>query len=96
MSEFELAFAGVLWLAGTTSIASLMVNSVALAAIMDIDEKIFAALMPRQIQAEMDGLQPFTATYSRRSSQVESMLLTTVTAGGMLICSWGVRLSVVS
>ncbi|CAE7269885.1 unnamed protein product, partial [Symbiodinium sp. KB8] len=76
-----LLYAGVLWLAGTTSIASLMVNSVALAAIMDIDEKIFAALMPRQIQVEMDGLQPFTATYSRRSSQVESMLLSAVTAG---------------
>ena len=76
-----LLYAGVLWLAGTTSIAALMVNSVALAAIMDIDEKIFAALMPRQIQAQMEMLHPFTATYGRKASQLESMLLSILTSG---------------
>ena len=77
-----LLYAGVLWLAGTTSIASLMVNSVALAAIMDIDEKMFAALMPRQIQVEMQTLSPFAATFSRWASQLESVLLNTVISGG--------------
>ena len=76
-----LLYAGVLWLAGTTSIASLMVNSVAMAAIMDIDEKMFAALMPRQIQVKMEMLHPFTATYSRRASQLESVCVAALISG---------------
>ncbi|CAK9035270.1 Uncharacterized protein SCF082_LOCUS21221, partial [Durusdinium trenchii] len=67
--------AGILWLAGTTSIEDLMVNGVALVTIINVDEKLFAALMPRRIQRKVEELYAVTPRSSKRGSQAESLVL---------------------
>eukprot|EP00913_Durusdinium_trenchii_P027660 g25941.t1 len=51
-----LLYAGVLWLAGTTSITDLILNAVALSATLQVDEMIFAALMPKKIQINIQEM----------------------------------------
>ena len=48
-----LLYGGILWLANTTSIKDLVLNAVALGAILDVDEMFFAALMPKKIQIKI-------------------------------------------
>ncbi|CAJ1382762.1 unnamed protein product [Effrenium voratum] len=79
-----LLHAGILWLAGTTSIAELMVNGVALVAILDVDEKLFASLMPRRIQAKVDELHAVKLRWSKTQGQVESLVLVVCIAGVLL------------
>lgn len=67
-----LLLAGILWLARTTSITELMLNSVALSAILDVDEFLFVALTPLQLQHAVQALEPIRVRYSRRRSQCET------------------------
>ena len=50
-----LLYAGVVWLANTTSITELMLNAVALGAVLQVDEMFFAALMPKKIQIKIQA-----------------------------------------
>ena len=52
-----LLYAGILWLGNTTSITDLMLNAVALGAVLDVDEMFFAALMPKKIQIKIQDLE---------------------------------------
>ena len=78
-----LLVAGILWLARTTSIEELMLNAVALNAILDVDEFLFAGMTPIKVQHAVQSLEPIHVRYSRRRSQCEtlvhvSLILTTV------------------
>ncbi|CAJ1387407.1 unnamed protein product [Effrenium voratum] len=70
-----LLYAGVLWLAGTTSITDLILNAVALSAILEVDEMVFAALMPKKVQISIQDLEAIKVKYSKFRSSVESMFL---------------------
>ncbi|CAE7292214.1 NLRC3, partial [Symbiodinium microadriaticum] len=67
-----LLVAGILWLARTTSISELMLNAVALNAILDVDEFLFNGLTPMKFQHAIQSLTPMTVKYSRRRSEWES------------------------
>ncbi|CAK9067330.1 Vacuolar protein sorting-associated protein 11-like [Durusdinium trenchii] len=67
--------AGIRWLAQTTSITELMLNAVALNAILDVDEFLFAGFTPITIQLAVQNLEPLRMKYSRRRSQAESLFL---------------------
>ena len=54
--------AGILWLARTTSIEELMLNAVALNAILDVDEFLFAGMTPINIQHSIQSLKPIKVT----------------------------------
>jgi len=79
-----LLYAGCRWLAGTTSITELILNAVALAAVLEIDEMVFAALMPKKIQICIQDLEAIKVRYSRVRSQVESAFLLALIFGLML------------
>ncbi|CAJ1398520.1 unnamed protein product [Effrenium voratum] len=79
-----LLYAGIVWLANTTSISDLMLNAVALGAVLDVDEMFFAALVPKKIQIKIQDLEAIKITYSRGRSQVESVLLVLAMTGLML------------
>eukprot|EP00439_Symbiodinium_sp_Y106_P033320 s332_g3.t15 len=67
-----LLVAGLQWLGGTTSIADLILNAVALNTILDIDDFVFQAVMPTKIQLTLRGLEPIPLRYTPHRSQVES------------------------
>ncbi|CAE7358401.1 unnamed protein product [Symbiodinium natans] len=69
-----LLVAGILWLSRTTSISELMLNAVALNAILDVDEFLFVGMTPIKIQQAIQNLEPMKAKYSRRRSECESMV----------------------
>ncbi|CAE6955641.1 unnamed protein product [Symbiodinium sp. CCMP2456] len=69
-----LLVAGILWLARTTSISELMLNAVALNAILDVDEFLFVGMTPIKIQHAIQNLEPMQVKYSRRRSECESMV----------------------
>lgn len=79
-----LLYAGVLWLAGTTSITDLILNAVALSAILQVDEMIFAALMPKKIQISIQDLEALKVRYGNFRSQFESVVLLALICGFML------------
>eukprot|EP00435_Cladocopium_sp_Y103_P032323 s977_g8.t1 len=79
-----LLYAGVLWLAGTTSITDLILNAVALSAILQVDEMVFAALMPKKIQINIQDLEALRVRYSNFRSQFESVVLLALICGFML------------
>ncbi|CAK9072712.1 unnamed protein product [Durusdinium trenchii] len=79
-----LLYAGVLWLAGTTSITDLILNAVALSATLQVDEMIFAALMPKKIQINIQDLEAIKVKYSNARSQFESVVLLLLITGLML------------
>ncbi|CAE7041369.1 unnamed protein product [Symbiodinium natans] len=70
-----LLYAGVQWLAGTISITELILNAVALSAVLQIDEMVFAALMPKKIQICIQDLEAIKVRYSKGRSQTESVIL---------------------
>jgi len=76
--------AGMRWLAGTTSITELMLNAVALNAILDVDEFLFAGFTPISIQLAVQKLEPVKMTYSRRRSQMETFGLLILLVGTLL------------
>ncbi|CAK9053214.1 unnamed protein product [Durusdinium trenchii] len=67
-----LLVAGIFWLARTVSTTELMLNAVALNAILDVDEFLFSGLTPMKFQHAIQSLAPMTLTYSKRRSQWES------------------------
>ncbi|CAE7655236.1 unnamed protein product [Symbiodinium sp. CCMP2456] len=69
-----LLVAGILWLARTTSIEELMLNAVALNAILDVDEFLFEGMTPIKIQRAIRSIEPINVRYTRRRSQVESLV----------------------
>ena len=69
-----LLVAGILWLARTTSIEELMLNAVALNAILDVDEFLFSGMTPIKIQHAVQKLRPIKVKYGRLRSQVESVV----------------------
>ncbi|CAE7187798.1 unnamed protein product, partial [Symbiodinium necroappetens] len=69
-----LLVAGILWLARTTSIQELMLNAVALNAILDVDEFLFAGMVPIKTQHFIKELQPIHVRYSRIRSQFETLV----------------------
>ncbi|CAJ1327983.1 unnamed protein product [Effrenium voratum] len=77
--------AGILWLARTTSITELMLNAVALNAILDVDEFLFAGFTPISMQLAVRKLQPVRIRYSARRSHVESVTLMVLLATTMLV-----------
>jgi len=80
-----LLVSGIQWLAKTTSITELMLNAVALNAILDIDEFLFAGFTPVSIQLAVDRLEPCKVKYTSRRSQVESGFLFALLAGTVLM-----------
>ncbi|CAJ1384007.1 unnamed protein product [Effrenium voratum] len=77
--------AGIRWLAETTSITDLMLNCVALNAILDIDEFLFAGFTPISIQVAVQNLKPVKMKYGRQRSQLESFGLLILLIGTLLI-----------
>ena len=68
-----LLYAGILWLGNTTSITDLMLNAVALGAVLDVDEMFFAALMPKKIQIKIQDLEALdTRTHTQRSARTHT------------------------
>ncbi|CAE7947090.1 NLRC3, partial [Symbiodinium sp. KB8] len=53
-------------------ISELMLNAVALNAILDVDEFLFNGLTPMKFQHAIQSLTPMTVKYSRRRSEWES------------------------
>ncbi|CAE7524392.1 serS [Symbiodinium natans] len=82
-----LLYGGIVWLANTTSIKELMLNAVALGAILDVDEMFFAALMPKKVQIKIQDLEAVKVVYSRRRSQIEALLLLLFMLG-LLLWPW--------
>ena len=85
-----LLVAGILWLARTTSIEELMLNAVALNAILDVDEFLFEGMTPIKLQHAIRSLEPISVSYTHRRSQTESMVhflavLVTVLASYLLL-----------
>ncbi|CAE7260639.1 unnamed protein product [Symbiodinium microadriaticum] len=66
--------AGILWLARTTSIEELMLNAVALNAVLDVDEFLFEGMAPIKIRQRIHRLEPVQVSYSRCRSQFESLV----------------------
>ena len=61
-----LLLAGIDWLSGTTNVQDLILNSVALVMILEIDELVFHTLMPRKSQNFVADLQPVHVAESGR------------------------------
>lgn len=80
-----LLYAGIVWLANTTSISDLILNAVALGAVLDVDEMFFAALMPKKIQIKIQDLEAIKVTYSKRRSECESVLLVLAMVALMIV-----------
>lgn len=70
-----LLLAGISWLARTTSITELMLNAVALNAILDVDEWLFAGFTPVSVELAVKNLEPIKVKYSRLRSQLEAVVL---------------------
>ncbi|CAJ1403798.1 unnamed protein product [Effrenium voratum] len=77
--------AGIRWLARTTSITDLMLNCVALSAILDVDEFLFASFTPVSIQVAVQNLKPVKMQYGRQRSQIESFGLLILLISTLLI-----------
>jgi len=82
-----LLYAGIRWLANTTSITDLMLNAVALGAVLDVDEMFFTALMPKKVQIKIQDLEAIKISYSKRRSQGEAVFLLLVMVG-LLLWPW--------
>ena len=70
-----LLIAGIQWLARTSNITDLILNAVALEAILQIDEMIFVCLFPKKVQTAVYELEPVKIRYSRRGGQLESCIV---------------------
>ena len=60
-----------------------MLNAVALNAILDVDEFLFAGFTPISIQLAVQNLEPVKMKYSRRRSQLESFGLLILLIGAL-------------
>ncbi|CAK9040758.1 unnamed protein product [Durusdinium trenchii] len=80
-----LLYAGVQWLARTTSITELMLNCVALNAILDVDEFLFEGFTPLSVHLAIQRLEPMTVKHTRRRSQLESLALFLVLVATIIV-----------
>ncbi|CAK9069507.1 unnamed protein product [Durusdinium trenchii] len=80
-----LLISGTIWLGNTTSITELMLNSVALEAVLHIDEFICRALVPTSLQQKIKRLPPMQVRRSRRWPSVENVLLACMLAAALLV-----------
>ncbi|CAK9051514.1 Vacuolar protein sorting-associated protein 11-like [Durusdinium trenchii] len=71
----SLLMSGIRWLAQTTSITELMLNAVALNAILDVDEFLFAGFTPMSIHLAIQRLEPLQMKYTARRNKLESLFL---------------------
>ncbi|CAK9024472.1 Vacuolar protein sorting-associated protein 11-like [Durusdinium trenchii] len=71
----SLLISGIRWLAQTTSITELMLNAVALNAILDVDEFLFAGFTPMSIHLAIQRLEPMQMKYTARRNKIESFFL---------------------
>ncbi|CAK9029597.1 unnamed protein product [Durusdinium trenchii] len=71
----SLLISGIRWLAQTTSITELMLNAVALNAILDVDEFLFAGFTPMSIHLSIQKLEPLEIRYTARRNKIESLIL---------------------
>ncbi|CAE7697022.1 VPS11 [Symbiodinium sp. CCMP2592] len=81
----SLLVAGSLWLAGTTSITELMLNSVALEAVLHVDEFIFSGLLPTRLQQQIQELPPVQVRRARRCHRAENLVLASLLAASLLL-----------
>ncbi|CAK9081683.1 Vacuolar protein sorting-associated protein 11-like, partial [Durusdinium trenchii] len=65
----SLLISGIRWLAQTTSITELMLNAVALNAILDVDEFLFAGFTPMSIHLSIQKLEPLEIRYTARRNK---------------------------
>ena len=65
----------------------MILNAVALGAILEVDEMVFSALMPKKLQLKVQDLEAIKVQYGRMRSQVESICILAVLAG-LLAWSW--------
>eukprot|EP00931_Biecheleriopsis_adriatica_P088169 TRINITY_DN62540_c0_g1_i1.p1 TRINITY_DN62540_c0_g1~~TRINITY_DN62540_c0_g1_i1.p1 ORF type:complete len:861 (+),score=144.06 TRINITY_DN62540_c0_g1_i1:119-2701(+) len=70
--SFCLLYAGIIWLSRTTSIQDLVLNAVALGAVLDIDNIVFSAMMPIKVQLAIQELEAVKIKYDKRRSQIEA------------------------
>ncbi|OLP78611.1 hypothetical protein AK812_SmicGene41189 [Symbiodinium microadriaticum] len=70
-----LLWAGQQWLAKTKSITDLILNASALGTILEIDELVFASLLPKKIQAAVYSLEAVKVRYTKAKSQLEGSLI---------------------
>lgn len=82
-----LLYAGILWLGSTTSITDLILNAVALGAILEVDAMVFSALMPKKLQLKVQDLEAIKVQYSRCRSQTESLCILVILAA-LLAWPW--------
>ena len=81
----SLLVAGSLWLAGTTSITELMLNSVALEAVLHVDEFIFSGLLPTRLQQQIQELPPVQVKRARRCHRAENLVLASFLGASLLL-----------
>ncbi|CAE7791016.1 NLRC3 [Symbiodinium sp. CCMP2592] len=80
-----LLISGCIWLGHTTSITELMLNSVALESVLHVDEFIFSALVPTNLQQKIQILQPVKIKKSRRSPRLENVVLFSVLSAALVL-----------
>ena len=80
-----LLVSGTLWLSRTTSITELMLNSVALEAVLHVDEFIFSAFVPTHFQQQIQRLPPVMMRKSSRWPRVENLVLACILLTGLLL-----------
>ena len=80
-----LLVSGTLWLSRTTSITELMLNSVALEAVLHVDEFIFSAFVPTRLQQQIQRLPPVMMRKSNRWPRVENLVLAGILMAGLIL-----------
>eukprot|EP00930_Biecheleria_cincta_P011916 TRINITY_DN11509_c0_g1_i4.p1 TRINITY_DN11509_c0_g1~~TRINITY_DN11509_c0_g1_i4.p1 ORF type:complete len:758 (-),score=108.48 TRINITY_DN11509_c0_g1_i4:204-2477(-) len=66
---------GATWLANTTAVEDLVLNAVALEAVLNLDKILFGAIMPAVVRKEIQSLGSFKLQYSRRRQVMELLLI---------------------
>eukprot|EP00930_Biecheleria_cincta_P097192 TRINITY_DN8890_c0_g1_i2.p1 TRINITY_DN8890_c0_g1~~TRINITY_DN8890_c0_g1_i2.p1 ORF type:complete len:768 (+),score=99.80 TRINITY_DN8890_c0_g1_i2:115-2304(+) len=82
-----LLVSGTQWLSQTTSIQDLILNSVALGALLDVDRIIFAGMMPVRMQTAVTDLEAIPVKYTRKRSSAEAAIVLVFT-GAVAILSY--------
>lgn len=76
---------GSIWLSRTTSISELMLNAVALEAVIHVDEFLFSGLTPTKIQYRIQNLPPVKIRQSKRSNLLENFVFTALLIGALVV-----------
>ncbi|CAK9042130.1 unnamed protein product, partial [Durusdinium trenchii] len=69
-----LLYVGSVWLSRTTSISELMLNAVALEAIIHVDEFLFSALTPTKVQYRIQNLPPVKIKQNGNKYKLENII----------------------